>query len=102
MKRYWSSEKPQFKTAEERACWEAFDAQLTPEDITEMQTIDADCNDCRHFRRGAMRWVPGLTIFDGHCLQFDRPTRAYPMQFTGRGCFVHRKSLNASVLPVSP
>ena len=68
-----------------------YDAQLTPDDIREMQTIDADCNDCIRFRRGAMIKVPGLKLFDGHCLNLDRPTRAYPTQYTGRACFEHRR-----------
>lgn len=76
--RYWSKDPNQ-------------DAQLTPEDILEMQKIDADCNDCRHFQRGAMGKVPGLTYFDGHCLKLKKPTRAYPMQYSGYECFEHRR-----------
>lgn len=65
--------------------------RATPEDILEQQKIDADCNDCRHFKRGQMTKVGGLTKFDGYCLKFDRPTTAWPMQFTGRECFEHRR-----------
>ena len=68
-----------------------YDAQLTPDDVREMQTIDADCNDCIHFRRGTLIKMPGLKLFEGHCLKLDRPTRAYPMQYSGRACFEHRR-----------
>lgn len=79
MKGYWSKQElPQGITQ-------------TPEDIIEMQTIDADCNDCRHFKRGVMTKIPGLTFFEGHCLRFDKPTRAYPTQYTGHECFEHRR-----------
>jgi len=69
-----------------------YDAKLSPQDIIEMQIIDADCNDCRHFKRGAMVKVPGLKFFEGHCIKLDKPTRAYPMQYTGHECFEHRKT----------
>jgi len=68
------------------------DAKLTPEDILEMQTIDADCNDCRHFKRGQMRNGLGIACFEGHCLKFDKPTLAWPMQYSGHDCFEHRRA----------
>jgi hypothetical protein len=64
---------------------------VSPEDIYEMQKIDADCNDCIHFQRGPMMKVPGLTVFHGLCLKHDVPTKAYPGQFTGHDCFEHRR-----------
>lgn len=69
------------------------------------QCIDADCNDCRHFKRGevvkrmlscmedgkpSMRLV-NMGIVRGHCLKFDRATEAYPKKWTGRECFEHRR-----------
>lgn len=75
---------------------EAYDCQL----------IDADCNDCLHFKRGSI--VPhsltvktqiqagdwpnfSTSIWRGHCLKFDRPASAYPKKWTGRECFEHRR-----------
>ncbi len=65
---------------------------LTAEDIIAMQTIDADCNDCKHFKRGEFHRSPGLDWFEGHCMKFDKDVHAYPMQFSGLPCFEHRKS----------
>lgn len=94
IKRYWSAHAPTLLksfTKEQREKWNAFDAELTPDDIREMQTIDADCNDCAHFKRGKMEKVPGLTMFRGHCQKLDKPTNAFPGQFSGHQCFQHRK-----------
>lgn len=95
-KRYWSAATSvsffQMAAPENAKAWHEFDARLTKDDLTEMQKIDADCNDCRHFARGVIVKVPGLTLFEGRCLKFDRPTRAYPMQHTGRECFEHRRT----------
>lgn len=71
------------------------------------QTIDADCNDCRHFKRGKLAPVvvsqittrDGRTeevrhqpnVWSGHCNKFNRPTEAYPNKWTGRECFEHRR-----------
>lgn len=73
------------------------------------QTIDADCNDCKHYRRGklAIKLIshtrktsgelgevthqPNVFI-DGHCMKFDRSTLAFPNKFTGRECFEHRRA----------
>lgn len=68
-----------------------YDAKLTPEDIIEMQKIDADCNDCKFFKRGIMIKVPGMKHFEGECLKFDKPTKAFPLQYTGHKCFEHRR-----------
>src|SRR2546421_532208 len=46
----------------------------------ECQVVDADCNDCKHFRRGAL---VAKEAWSGHCLKFDRETRAYPKKWTG-------------------
>lgn len=75
----------------------------------ECQTIDADCNDCRHYKRGkiAARVVSLLhrpdgttaevshqpNIFvGGHCLKLDKPTVACPNKWTGHECFEHRRA----------
>lgn len=80
---YWSQTPcvchPECKQAGERQ--EAIDCQ----------TIDADCNDCKHFERGSeiVRSIP--KGFSGRCAKFDRPTAAYPKTWTGRECFEHRR-----------
>jgi hypothetical protein len=70
------------------------------------QVIDADCNDCKHFKRGEVikrllscmeDGKPGtrlvnMGIINGHCLKFDRPTQAQPNKWTGLGCFEHRRA----------
>lgn len=74
-------------------------------EVIECQTIDADCNDCGHFKRGAIVTrtlscmengkaavrVVNMGFFDGHCLKFDLPTVAQPNKWTGHQCFEHRK-----------
>lgn len=94
VKRYWSTLTPmQLERMTKAEIIEAkkFDAKLTPDDIVEMQTIDADCNDCRHFHRGQMRKGLGLSCFEGHCGYHDKPVLAWPMQYSGHSCFEHRK-----------
>lgn len=75
------------------------------QEATDCQTIDADCNDCRHFQRGEVvkRWLSAMIdkkaglllvnmgIVKGHCLKFNHPTEAYPHASTGRDCFEHRR-----------
>lgn len=95
MKRYWST-LPPFTLSNMRKAeidkYKSFDANLQPDDIFEMQKIDADCNDCRHFQRGKMREGLGLACFEGRCAKFDKATLAWPMQYTGHECFEHRRA----------
>lgn len=76
----------------------------------ECQLIDADCNDCRNYKRGKIapktissylnnqngKLVTTIHQPDvyvgGHCLKFDRPTLAFPNKWTGRECFEHRRA----------
>lgn len=78
------------------------------EEAFDCQVIDADCNDCRHYRRGVSapkqisryknhkgEWVeiiykPEIWI-GGHCLKFNKPTIACPKKWTGLECFEHRR-----------
>lgn len=95
VKRYWSTLAPlhlERMTKEEIVEAKAFDAQLSPDSVMEMQIIDADCNDCRHFKRGKMREGLGVACFEGHCLKLDKPTLAWPMQYSGHKCFEHRRA----------
>lgn len=77
------------------------------QEVIECQTIDADCNDCIHFKRGevvkrllscmenkkpSMKLV-NMGVINGHCLKFDRPTQAFPNKWTGRECFEHRRKV---------
>lgn len=79
---------------------EAFDCQV----------VDADCNDCAHYKRGKLaplvvsrlkrrdgkvvevKHQPNFFI-GGHCLKFDRPTVAQPNKWSGLECFEHRRSV---------
>jgi hypothetical protein len=70
------------------------------------QQIDADCNDCKHFKRvevikrmlscmedgePSMRLV-NMGFIAGHCIKFDKPTFAEPNKWTGYECFEHRRT----------
>lgn len=79
------------------------------EEAIECQTIDADCNDCKHYKRGTLEpkivsklkrgdgsivdvvFQPQVFI-NGHCNKFNKPTLAFPNKWTGRICFEHRKN----------
>lgn len=98
VKRYWSTLYPiQLERMRKDEIVEArkFDAQLSQEDVKAMQTIDADCNDCRHFQRGQIRKGLGIACFEGRCAKKDAPTLAWPMHYTGHDCFEHRKEVAA-------
>lgn len=72
----------------------------------ECQTIDADCNDCKHFKRdfsvtrnlSCMKngkqstQLVHMGIIEGQCLKFNKPTQAFPNKWTGRECFEHRRA----------
>lgn len=75
---------------------EAFDCQV----------IDADCNDCKHYKRGHLVYpiVSRLgtrdgvvevshqpNAFTGTCLKFNKPTLAQPNKWSGFACFEHRR-----------
>lgn len=80
------------------------------QEAIDCQTIDADCNDCRHYKRGTLEpkivsklhtedgrivdvvFQPNVFI-GGHCLRFDKPTLAFPNKWTGRECFEHRRAV---------
>jgi len=94
MKRYWSTPTVLDKermTKQQLIESDQFDAKLDDAAVIAMQTIDADCNDCRHFKRGAMKKVGWLTRFSGHCLKLDVPATAWPTQYSGHPCFEHRR-----------
>lgn len=61
-------------------------------EIIECQTIDADCNDCRHFQRGKVVGHRADGIFEGRCLKFDKPVRAFVNFCSGHPCFEHRRT----------
>lgn len=96
---YWMGEK--------HFCHKACKASGEREEAIECQSIDADCNDCKHFKRGALeqrmlgcveggrasRRLVNMGWFSGHCLKFDRPTTGSPNKWTGMGCFEHRRGL---------
>lgn len=80
------------------------------QEALDCQTIDADCNDCRHYKRGILepKTVSKLNTPDGRtvdlifqpnvfingtCLKFNKPTLAFPNKWTGRECFEHRRAV---------
>lgn len=94
----------------------------TLDEALECQCIDADCNDCGHFRRGNFNKLPDVSnyaiftgneesdikeqkrymgdlmfvgSFDGECMKFGRHTSAWPKQATCRPCFEHRRLIAA-------
>ncbi len=70
------------------------------------QCIDADCNDCKFFQRGAVvkkllsaiqdgkptQKLVNCEIVKGHCLKLNKPTLASPNQWSGLECFEHRRA----------
>lgn len=76
-----------------RAMWEPYHAQCKErgmaENAFECQRIDADCNDCKHFKRGERI---GATSFNGHCLKKNISAKAFVNFASGHDCFEHRKS----------
>jgi hypothetical protein len=76
------------------------------QEAIDCQIIDADCNDCKHFKRGydVKRWLScmvdekpsfvleNMGINVGHCLKFNKITQAFPHMSTGRECFEHRRN----------
>lgn len=79
------------------------------QEAIDCQTIDADCNDCKHYKRGYLApmmiglvrredgtayWAthqPNIFI-DGHCSRFNKTVLAQPNKWTGLECFEHRRS----------
>lgn len=89
---YWSAVKiPVCKTHTELKQKKLYDAY-------ECQTIDADCNDCKHFKRGKRIMIKtdngerGSDSFHGYCMKFDKPTTAHVNFASGNACFEHRKA----------
>jgi hypothetical protein len=69
-------------------CHERCKAPGEREEALECQKIDADCNDCRHFKRERAGKFTG----SGVCLKFNQQTESYPHMSTGRPCFEHRRA----------
>ena len=59
-------------------------------EVIECQTIDADCNDCKHFKRGTLVREGS---FSGLCTKYNKPTFGHPNFSTGHKCFEHRKTV---------
>lgn len=87
-------------------CHKSCKDQGIKDDAYQCQLIDADCNDCKHFKRGEVvkRWLSciengkpskrlvNMGIIDGHCLKLDKPTQAQPNKCSMYPCFEHRRS----------
>jgi hypothetical protein len=76
---YWSS----LKAPVHNACRKAWMADSKKA----CQAVDRDCNDCRHFVRGA--WL-SKAICSGKCAKDGSDTLAYPNAFTDRKCWENR------------
>ena len=70
------------------------------QEAIECQVIDADCNDCKHFKRnGRTNEVKGTattmgakaTSVWGDCLKLGKPTTGHPHFWSGKECFEHRR-----------
>jgi len=74
----------------------------------ECQIIDADCNDCKHYKRGVLaQKIESLLhkpngrieivtfqpneIIGGRCGRFNFDVMAFPHTWTGKECFEHRR-----------
>jgi len=91
-------------------CHKACKDSGVKQEAFDCQVIDADCNDCKHYRRGKLAplfcemtkrtngtmvevaFQPNIFI-DGHCLKFNRPTLAQPNKWSGLDCFEHRRTM---------
>lgn len=56
----------------------------TKQEAYDCQLIDADCNDCKYFRRDKFIY--------GTCQKFNKPTEAYSNHCSGYKCFEHRRN----------
>ena len=61
--------------------------------IYKCQSLDKDCNDCRHFEREEEL---GKGVFGGNCLKFNTKLKAYYCTPTNNECFEHRKLINTT------
>ena len=85
----------------------ACEAKGRADEAYECQLIDADCNDCKHFRRGSRALYRGdkantedgeyvrihvqKDAFHGHCCKLNKPTTAFVNFASGHPCFEHRR-----------
>lgn len=82
--------------------WQGVPLDGTEEDRQAMvrwcQEIDADCNDCRHFQRErfekeSKRWIGACGNPEKQPV-YPAPggkVYAFPVNYTGNPCFVHRR-----------
>lgn len=68
-------------------CHEGCKKQGEAEERIACQIVDADCNDCFFFQRGAMICKG---TYEGRCKKFDKIVRAYPVFCSDHPCFEHR------------
>lgn len=67
-------------------------AQGEKDEALSCQSLDADCNDCAHFVRGASI---GTGMWAGDCNKFNKPAKAFALTCTAHDCFEHRRMVNA-------
>ena len=98
--RYCKKEVSEYTATSTNSYWHAYedichkdckDAGIKNE-AYDCQCIDADCNDCRHFKRGEYIGTP-YKYAKGTCIKFNKPTNAFALTCTDHKCFEHRRGL---------
>lgn len=79
---YWS---PHLWRAVHKNCKREYQSY----EIKECQTIDADCNDCKHFER--LNAI-ATGVFIGNCKKLNKETKAYVNVVRDYECFEHRRN----------
>ena len=85
---YWSAKKQPF-------CSDTCKRLDEVECVYECQKIDANCNECVHFKREELQKVPGIPggVWHGQCLKKGVPTEGISRWYQGHECFEHRKDV---------
>lgn len=73
------------------ACHASCKAQGEKDEALACQSLDADCNDCAYFERGASI---GVGMWNGICNKFNQSTKAFALTCTAHDCFEHRRMAN--------
>jgi len=81
---YWQAE--QFK------CHNECKKEGAKVEAHECQKIDADCNDCKHFKRISSQQIKGTSVKwgEGNCLKLNKEVKAFPKYCSSHSCFEHR------------
>ena len=77
---YWH---PGTKYPVHKYCKKTYEAKIR----AYCKDLDADCNDCKHFKRG--EWL-SKTVCSGICMKTGKPTEARPNHYSGKPCYEPR------------